>query len=191
MKPTAVRKDMPPPVGKPQVIMAPTPKTYRNPEETPKNKEIPAFAKPKEEEPVATPPKEETPEATPPKEELPSQYIEENCVTIAGKKIEIKPTKLAYFRNHTATTYGILRHYPITELYKINKPGILDETRDGDQVIYDFLVASLDDQDFVREHYNDMEADQVDRIVKIVGRLNHIEEKEEEARKNREAQAKP
>jgi len=128
------------------------------------------------------------PEATPQKEEKPSDVIEENCVTIGGQKIEIKPTKLKYFRNKAASAYGIIKAVPIHELLTFDK-GQLDPTRNADQLLYDFLVATFDDSTFVRNNYDELDADVIDKIVKIFGRINHIDEKEEAARKNREAQA--
>lgn len=140
-----------------------------------------------EEIPKESPPNTQEIDATPEKEEMPSDYIEENCVVIDGKKIEIKPTKVAYFRNKTASTYNIMKNIPLTELFGIKK-GVLDETRDGDQIVYDFLVAALDDKEFVRDKYNDLNAEQIERIVQIFGRINHIDDKYENQRKNREAQ---
>lgn len=139
------------------------------------------------EKPEATPQKEETPKPIEPKNEMPSDFNEENCVVIDGVKIEIKPTKLAYFRNKAAATYNALNNIPLTEIFGIKK-GVLDETRDGDQIVYDFLVAVLDDKELVRKNYNKFDADQIDRMVKIFGRINHIDEKYESQRKNREAQ---
>ena len=52
-----------------------------------------------------------------------------------------------------------------------------------------FLVAAFDDSTFVRDNYDDLDADTIERIVKIFGRINHIDEKEDQIRKNREAQA--
>lgn len=138
--------------------------------------------------PNKTSEKEVIPNASPEKEEKPSDYLEENCVLIDGQKIEIKPTKLKYFRNKGASGYGIIKAVPLHELLTYEK-GVLDETRDADQLLYDFLVAVFDDSVFVRDHYDDLDADTIDRIVKIFGRINHIDEKEEAARKNREAQA--
>jgi len=139
--------------------------------------------------PNETPKIEETPEASPSKEEKPSDLLEENCVMVGGKKIEIKPTKLKYFRNKAASAYGIIKVVPLHELLTYGK-GVLDEKRDADQLLYDFLVATFDDSAFVRDVYDDLDADTIDRIVKIFGRINHIDEKEEVARKNKEAQAK-
>lgn len=128
------------------------------------------------------------PEASPEKAEKPSDVIEENCVIIDNQKIEIKPTKLKYFRNKSASAYGVIKAVPLHELLTYGK-GVIDETRDADQLLYDFFVATFDDSSFVRDHYDDFDADTIDKIVKIFGRINHIDEKEEAARKNREAQA--
>lgn len=154
-----------------------TPKVTKKPKETPKVEETPE----------TSPQKEETPEVSPQKTEMPSDLNEENTVEIDGKKIEIKPTKLKYFRNKTASAYNILKNVPLTELLTLDK-GILDERRDGDQIVYDFLVAAFDDSEFVKNNYDNLDADQVEKIVNIVGRLNHIDEKVEQQRKNREAQ---
>ena len=163
------------------------------------NKETPIAIKLEKEQPDETPKIETTPtesakiETTPvespEKTEKPSDQLEENCVLIGEQKIEIKPTKLKYFRNKAASAYGIIKAVPLHELLTYDK-GVLDERRDADQLLYDFLVAAFDDSSFVRDHYDDMDADTIDRIVKIFGRINHIDEKEEAARKNREAQAK-
>ena len=131
---------------------------------------------------------EEIPNASPEKEEMPSDYLEENCVLIANKKIEIKPTKLKYFRNKAASAYSIIKAVPLHELMTYGK-GVLDESRDADQLLYDFLVATFDDSELVRENYDELDAETIERIIKIFGRINHIDEKEEAARKNREAQA--
>ena len=63
-----------------------------------------------------------------------------------------------------------------------------DKAKEPDQLLFNFLVAVFDSSEFVRDNYDEMTADEVDRIVKIFGRINHIDEKEEAARKNREAQ---
>lgn len=162
------------------------------------DKETPAETDLKKEQPTETPKVETKPEetkqldtipdASPEKEEKPSDQLEENCVLINGQKIELKPTKLKYFRNKGASAYGIIKAVPLHELLTYGK-GILDENRDADQLLYDFLVAAFDDNIFVRDNYDDMDADTIDRIVKIFGRINHIDEKEEAARKNKEAQA--
>lgn len=131
--------------------------------------------------------KDTVPDISPKKEEMPSDYLEENCVMIGGKKIEIKPTKLKYFRNKAASAFAIIKAVPLHELLTYGK-GVLDEKRDADQLLYDFLVAAFDDSELVKNNYDEIDADTVDRICKIFGRLNHIDEKQEAARKNKEAQ---
>lgn len=139
--------------------------------------------------PDATAPVETTPEPSPGKQEMPSDVKEENCVTICGIKVELKPTKLKYFRNKTAGAYSYLQRVPLSEMMKIPDQAFIQEGYTGaDQMLYDFLVAAFDDSSFVRDHYDDMTADDVEQVVRIFGRLNHIDEKDTE-RKNREAQA--
>lgn len=174
-------------------------KTPIVPEESLENKEtpsestfvesIPTESKLKEETPEATQELETIPDASPEKQELPSDLNEENCITVDGIKVEIKPTKLKYFRNKGASAYGIIKAVPLYELLTYDK-GVLDKTRDADQLLYDFLVAVFDDSSFVRDHYDNFDAETIEQILRIFGRLNHIDEKEEQARKNREAQAK-
>lgn len=170
----------------------------KTPNETEPNKEQPkeiAFIKsqPNETPKLTIVPEEskqldDIPEASPEKQEKPSDFLEENCVMVGDRKIEIKPTKLKYFRNKAASAYGIIKAVPLHELLTYGK-GVIDERRDADQLLYDFLVAAFDDSSFVRDHYDDLNADTIDRICKIFGRINHIDEKEEAARKNKEAQA--
>lgn len=52
------------------------------------------------------------PDTAMPKKELPMVGTPENTVMIGGKPIEIKPTKLKYQRNRTATFYKLLDIYP-------------------------------------------------------------------------------
>ena len=63
---------------------------------------------------------------------------------------------------------------------------MLDPERDGDAIVFDFLVAVFDDAKIVKKYYDDMTSEDIDRIIKIFKRLNKIDEKEE-ASKNREA----
>ena len=129
------------------------------------------------------------PETKPLDKEVPDEKKDENCVTVCGKKIEIFPTKLKYFRNKTATFYNILKVIPLSEFINLDK-GVFDPNRTGDQILLDFLIAAFDDADFVKENYDNMTAGDVEKTLKIFGRINGIDEKEEQARKNREAQVK-
>lgn len=168
-------KDSPPPESEKSAM--PFGFKIKTPEETQVINETPA----------ETEEKKDTPEGTKEKEDLPSGLKEENCVVIGGNKIEIKPTKLKYFRNKAASGYGIIKNVPIYQLYTYEK-GQLDPERSADELVYDFLVASFNDSAFVRDNYNEMDADNLDTICKIFGRINHIDEKEEAARKNMKAQ---
>ena len=149
------------------------PAVSENTKETPnENKEIPVL-----------------PEETELNKAQPTSDNEENCVTIGDRKIEIKPTKLKYFRNKTASVYNILKVVPINEFLTYDK-GVFDPNRDADEILFNFLIAVFDDSDFVKDNYDNMTAGDIEKILKIFGRLNGIDEKEEAARKNREAQAK-
>lgn len=169
------------------------------PEENIVDKEKPTAVELNKEQPNQTPtintiPQESVrietiPEVSPEKEEKPSDLLEENCVMVGDQKIELKPTKLKYFRNKAASAYGIIKAIPLHEFLTYGK-GVLDERRDADQLLYDFLVAAFDNSTLVRDNYDNLDAETIDRICKIFGRLNHIDEKEEAARKNKEAQAK-
>ena len=185
--PTGMKPDPGPAPGIP-VIPEETKQTETLPELSARVKSTPKQTKQKDTVPDQAPMKEEIPDATPEKQEMPATMNMENVVEIAGQQIELKPTKLSYFRNKTAAAYSWLKLIPLTEFLTYGK-GVLDEKRDADQILFDFLVAAFDDVDFVTQHYNEMTAADVDRIVKIFGRINLIDEREEAARKNREAQA--
>lgn len=132
----------------------------------------------------------EIPEATELDKELPSVENEMNCVVLGGRKIEIKPTKLKYFRNRTASIYSAQKLVPLTDFLAYEK-GVFDKDRDSDQILFDFLIAVFDDGGIVKAHYDDMTSEDIEKILQIFGRVNHIDEKEEAARKNRATQAKP
>lgn len=148
----------------------------------------PAESEKKTESPEETAVVELVPEETQLKVEMPSEHKKENCIMFNDTEIEIKPTKLKYFRNKAASGYGIIKAVPIHELFTYEK-GVLDKDRDADQLVYDFLVAAFNDSTFIRDNYNELDAEILNNVVKIFGRINGIDEKEEAARKNREAQA--
>ena len=172
--------------------MARTPKTAKAkdlPESENKVVEMPAVSENIPEVPTENKNIPELPEETELNKAQPSADKEENCITIGEKKIEIKPTKLKYFRNKTASVYNILKVVPINEFLNYDK-GVFDPDRDADEILFNFLIAVFDDSDFVKDNYDNMTAGDIERILKIFGRLNGIDEKEEAARKNREAQGK-
>ena len=68
------------------------------------------------------------------------------------------------------------------------KDGILDPKRSSDKMLFDWLIAATDDAVLVTRNYDQINADTVDRILKIFCKVNHIDEKDAE-RKNKETQA--
>lgn len=118
---------------------------------------------------------------------IPPTYNENNTIFVNDNYIEIKPTKLKYFRNGQAAVYDLIKAIPIGEFLGIKK-GQFDKERDGDQMLFDFLVAATNDPDFVHDNYDDFDAETINKITEIFGRLNHIEEKKEAARKNLQTQ---
>lgn len=122
--------------------------------------------------------------------DAPATQNQQNCIKLGDRDVEIKATKLKYFRNRTASIYSALKLVPQNEFLAYDK-GVFDQDRDSDQILFDFLVAVFDDGALVRAHYDNMTSDDIEKILEIFGRVNHINEKEEAARKNREAQAKP
>ena len=160
------------------------------PKQTPELETQPAQTPELEIQPEQTPELEEVPEQSPPNINYPKDADPENCIIVDGKAIEIKPTKLKYFRNTQTSGSSWLKLVPLPEFLTYQPGSIPNDSRGADQILYDFLIAVFDDSEFVRDHYDEFDADQVDKAVQIFGRINHVEEKEEAARKNREAQAK-
>lgn len=115
----------------------------------------------------------------------PVDYKLENTVTINGIDREIKETRFEYYRIGWTSARGLLENVPIDTLFVIQQ-GVYDPKRDGLQIIFDFLVAVFDDEQFVRDNFDYMTAADIEKILEIYRRINKIEEKEEAA-KNREA----
>ena len=133
--------------------------------------------------------KKEIPDPSELSKAMPQIEHEENCIMLGDRKVEIKATKLKYFRNRTASIYSALKLVPLNEFLAYDK-GVFDKDRDSDQILFDFLIAVFDDGRLVKAHYDNMTSEDIEKILEIFGRVNHIDEKEEAARKNREAQAK-
>lgn len=138
--------------------------------------------------PTETETKKKIPKATKLTKEIPPEVNPDNCITLNGHTIEIKPTKMKYFRNRMASIYSILKIVPLNEFLSYEQ-GTFDEQRNSDQILFDFLVAVFDNASIVTSNYDEMTSEDIERILSIFGRINHIDEKEE-ARKNREAQVK-
>lgn len=61
----------------------------------------------------------------------------ENVVFVNGKPVEIKPTKLKYFRNRTASFYKVLEVYPMSDIMTM-AAGTFGDDRDGDKATLDW-----------------------------------------------------
>ena len=97
---------------------------------------------------------------------------------IGDKLVEIKPTKLKYQRNRTASFYKILELYPLTEVLAMQE-GTFGDERDGDKAVMDWLIAVFDDEKLVMENYDEMDTGMIEKLLIIFKRVNQIDEKEE------------
>ena len=102
----------------------------------------------------------------------------ENVVTIGGKEIEIKPTKLKYQRNRTAAFYKILDVYPLADVMAMES-GAFGDDRDGDKATMDWLIAVTDDEELIINNYDEMTTDAIEKMLVIFKRVNKIDEKED------------
>ena len=114
--------------------------------------------------------------------EMPQIGAVDNKVEIDGIIKEIKPTKLRYQRNHTAAFYQVVDTYPLPMILAMDSDQFPDG-RDGDKCLLDWLVAVFDDEDFVSEHYNNMDTEFIEKVLRIYRKVNHIDEKEEKLKK--------
>lgn len=177
------------------------PKNRRNPKPAPNatqvSKELPQEAELNKTLPESKELDKQMPEAAELNKELPPTVNPENVIRLGDQDIEIKPTKLLYQRNRTAASYRILEVYPLPDILAMEK-GILDPDRDGDAIVFDFLTAVFDNKpgapdptgtaEMLKQYYDTMTSEDIERALKIFKRLNHIEDKEEAA-KNRAAKA--
>lgn len=110
--------------------------------------------------------------------ELPKIGSPENTVIIGGELIEIKPTKLKYQRNRTAVFYHILELYPLSDILAMG-PKSFGDGLDGDKKLYDWLVAVTDNEELIRENYDEIDSDMIYKMLEIFRRVNKITEMEE------------
>lgn len=106
----------------------------------------------------------------------PSVQDKSNCVVLNGKSYEILPTRTKYFRTQWANGHVLLKHYTLSEIFALTqeRDGI-----DGDEAIYKFLVAVFDDEELVKENYDDLDSETLYQICEIFRRVNKIDEIEE------------
>lgn len=57
--------------------------------------------------------------------------------------------------------------------------GALGDDRDGDMALMEWLIAATDNEEIVRENYDEMDTETVERILSIFKRVNRIPEKED------------
>ena len=79
-------------------------------------KKVPSAEQPEKELPKAETETKPVPAPSAKQRELPQVGSPENTVLIGDALIEIKPTKLKYQRNRTATFYRILDMYPLVDI---------------------------------------------------------------------------
>ena len=115
---------------------------------------------------------------------LPEVGKTENTIQFGKSKIEIKPTKLKYQRDRTASFYQLLQKASVVDLLAL-KDGILDPNRSSDKMLFDWLIAVTDDPKLVAENYDEIDSETIHQMLQIFCRLNRIEEDDE---KKEEAQ---
>ena len=144
----------------------------------PKEREQPSAEQGKPEMPSAEQEHKKTPKYSKEKKESPKTGHQENMVSIGGVTIEIKPTKFIYERNRTATFYKILELYPVGEIFHMT-PEQIGDGRDGDKAVFDWLIAVTDNEELIKQKYDEIDQTTVDKQVEIYKRVNRIQEKEE------------
>lgn len=120
--------------------------------------------------------------------ELPQVGSPENTVMIGDTLVEIKPTKLKYQRNRTATFYRLLEVYPLIDIMAM-EAGSFGDDRDGDKATMDWLIAATDNEELIIANYDSMDTGTIEKILSIFRRVNRIDEKEEKL-KNAEKERK-
>lgn len=108
--------------------------------------------------------------------DLPEIGMPENTVSIGGVLIEIKPMKLKYIRNRTAAFRHILENYPLSDILAMENS--FGDGRDGDKALYDWLVAVTDNEDLIRDNYNEIDTDTIYRMLAIHRRIEKVDEME-------------
>ena len=74
--------------------------------------------------------------------------------------------------------YHVLELYPLPDILAMG-PNQFGDGRDGDKALLDWLVAATDREELVRKNYNEMDTEQIYRILEIFRRVNKITEREE------------
>ena len=117
-----------------------------------------------------------TPAAGQTENKLPEIGMPENSIKIGDQLIEIKPMKLKYVRNRTAAFRHILELYPLSDILAMENT--FGDGRDGDKALYDWLVAVTDNEDLIRQWYDEIDTDTVYRLLMIHRRVDKVDELE-------------
>lgn len=141
---------------------------------------VPATEQTQKELPSAEQTKKDLPSAEMKTKDTPITGHPENMVQFGNVPIEIFPTQLEYFRNKTANFYHLLQLYPVGEILNLTETELGDKDgRDGDKAVFDWLIAVTNNEKLVKENYNLITQDTIDKLVEIFIRVNKIKEKEE------------
>ena len=138
---------------------------------------MPKEKQPEREIPAAEIVEKDPPQSGMPQKELPAVGSPENTVTIGGKLIEIKPMKLKYIRNRTAAFRMLIEQFPLSYILAMDRTSFGDG-RDGDKALYDWLVAVTDNEELIRENYDEIDSETIYRLLAIHRRIEKIDELE-------------
>lgn len=142
----------------------------------PRKKVLPAEEQEVRELPAEEIEQKAVPESGIKQKEMPAIGVPENTVKIGEQLIEIKPMKLKYVRNRTAAFRHILELYPLSDILAMENT--FGDGRDGDKALYDWLVAVTDNEDLIRENYDEIDTDLVYRLLAIHRRIEKVDEME-------------
>ena len=140
-------------------------------------KTMPKEKQPEREIPAAEIVEKDPPQSGMPQKDLPAVGSPENTVTIGGKLIEIKPMKLKYIRNRTAAFRMLIEQFPLSYILAMDRTSFGDG-RDGDKALYDWLVAVTDNEELIRENYDEIDSETIYRLLAIHRRIEKIDELE-------------
>jgi hypothetical protein len=119
----------------------------------------------------------EVPNVTPITKKPPMREKPENTVLIGDTLVEIKPTLMRYQRDRTAAFYRIMELYPLIDILGMDASNFGDG-RDGDKCVFDWLIAVTNDPDLIKENYDKLDTETIEKMLAIFRRVNKIDEKE-------------
>ena len=84
--------------------------------------------------------------------------------------------KLKYVRNRTAAFRHILEIYPLSDILAMENT--FGDGRDGDKALMDWLIAVTDNEELIRDNYDDIDTDTVYKLLAIHRRIEKVDELE-------------